>query len=1295
MIRLLCLWKVLAVLVVVLVAVDARAAGVKIATYRGGHGEWIVDLDDIDDWDYVPEYIPFLDQFLFPDNTLEDFFIVYTGTGSNGYLRLYNPLLLPIEVSELHVRATDTLEIDRSTLQVGLPGLVDNAGTILLKDGTLATGLFPQDRLLTIEGGGTIQMQGDAAIGGLLEVVSIKHQSIFGEGTITGLMVDLDATIDANILGKTLDITFTVSGENDGNLYASNGGKLEIGAVVGKLVSFSNDGLMQARQSGVLELRDMSFDNDGIIQAISNGFVQFKNINIDNGGVIDVQHGQATLRGDVVIKGGTIQTGPNGWVVIAEKTNDFMNGMTLRGNFRIDPGAVLDLEPGSYDAQDAVFEIHNQMNLHNATVTGAVFSGPGRAYVRASSTLVRATIDGGHVFLPGSYSSSPHVLALVDRLTMNNGGILTIEDQSVGLGTSDAELRIDGPVTIDGSDGAIRFGAVGHSGHVNIIRAVNDGHLTISQNIRIEAPGGRVGYVDAPVTNYGSIDANGGQIYLRATTLTNRGIIGTNEGGTIHLQNGVTIDNVGGQITAGAGTTLQYNNATIIGGTLNGPGTHRNASRTVHFNGTNHPVTIDEGATYLVPGNTRLTISGELINNGTIFMSDHVLGIDTINAELLANGPATISGTGTILFDYRSHSINNHEFVGYEGSSFTFGPDLLLTDKPGAAGMARFQIPIFNYGTIQTYGGDISFIHKEVTNRGIIRSLNGGKLQFGLANEQQIIDNIDGVLYVDPTSQITLSGTFIGATVRGGTIAGGGEVVITPRGILDGTVQRITIQDATVRLTGNTGLRNNAGEIYGEIHLDNGGIALRSPGGYGHDNVLYLMGDNPRITGVGTIFFEPAFGRDNTIVSNVPFTVEPGITMGSIDGGYGQIRIANITNQGVLQAHGGSVTVQAQTIDNTGTFRAAAGGTLVLADTNTLAPITINSAGGGQFLAEPNSTILVGWQTNISGAGVYANIYGGTFTGGGNIQLATTTNLYSTPENPITIGPATLLMRGSTRTYFNGTFIMEGGRILIHDSLITFGSFDPVIYARGETHLIGNGSIEFGPSSHNYNHYLGAESVTDENGESRPGSWNLGPGITITAPSGAMGTIIGTVNTHGILHSNGQIYIDGGTTTVYDDGMVTGAGTISVRNGATLINHGTTSPGNSPGTLTIAGHYTHTDTSRLVIEIAGTAPGMYDVLKVNGRFTAAGTLEIVLLDGFRPDPDDVFTFLTTTQGFIGGFDNVLINGGIISTLGGSFTLTQVGNTLTLSNFVAEPLPEPAAIIVMLAGGTLLLQRRER
>ena len=93
-------------------------------------------------------------------------------------------------------------------------------------------------------------------------------------------------------------------------------------------------------------------------------------------------------------------------------------------------------------------------------------------------------------------------------------------------------------------------------------------------------------------------------------------------------------------------------------------------------------------------------------------------------------------------------------------------------------------------------------------------------------------------------------------------------------------------------------------------------------------------------------------------------------------------------------------------------------------------------------------------------------------------------------------------------------------------------------------------------------------------------------------------------------------------------GALLGDGLVEVDDGVT--NGGKVKPGASPGTLTIIGPYTQTDTGELEIEFSGTGSGQYDVLAVQGDAMIDGTVALQFINGFAPQQGQQFEFLTTS-----------------------------------------------------------------
>jgi VCBS repeat-containing protein len=104
-------------------------------------------------------------------------------------------------------------------------------------------------------------------------------------------------------------------------------------------------------------------------------------------------------------------------------------------------------------------------------------------------------------------------------------------------------------------------------------------------------------------------------------------------------------------------------------------------------------------------------------------------------------------------------------------------------------------------------------------------------------------------------------------------------------------------------------------------------------------------------------------------------------------------------------------------------------------------------------------------------------------------------------------------------------------------------------------------------------------------------------------------------------------------------GDVKGHGTIDVT-ASLFLNDGAVSPGSSPGILTVSGNYTQTGAGVLNIELAGPVAGtQYDQLIVSGTATLAGNLNLILLNGFVPGPNDGIQILSAGS-IVGDFGSI-------------------------------------------------------
>ena len=340
---------------------------------------------------------------------------------------------------------------------------------------------------------------------------------------------------------------------------------------------------------------------------------------------------------------------------------------------------------------------------------------------------------------------------------------------------------------------------------------------------------------------------------------------------------------------------------------------------------------------------------------------------------------------------------------------------------------------------------------------------------------------------------------------------------------------------------------------------------------------------------------------------------------------------------------------------------------------------------------------------NVLGVGVFEGATGTVRVGGLGAELTADTLLICGPDSVNSTGTLEVTQGGDVTGF--ETLVGRGGRIRVDAALsgpedTTFGSQNLVVESGGKLDLVNRA---FGIASQNATvggGGGGASAASVDNSRFR-----VGDNLTIAAA----GTVTALNNGH--LSVGDLLLVDaGGFLRVEEDGMVNigegnpvvGAirvgpnGTLS-GSGGVLTPHlvdagGVIAPGNSPGTLTVDGDYTQQSAGLLHIELAGTAPGLFDVLVVTGDAALGGSLRLEFIDRFAPRAGDRFEFLDVGGTLAGDFSRVEVRN---LAPGFQFDLTRDAGGIALvarSDGVFVPEPASAAILALPA---LLLARRRR
>ena len=368
-------------------------------------------------------------------------------------------------------------------------------------------------------------------------------------------------------------------------------------------------------------------------------------------------------------------------------------------------------------------------------------------------------------------------------------------------------------------------------------------------------------------------------------------------------------------------------------------------------------------------------------------------------------------------------------------------------------------------------------------------------------------------------------------------------------------------------------------------------------------------------------------------------------------------------------------------------------GRIVLTDGNGLGSTSGGTtvASGAQLrLNATNSGLTVGSEAlTLSGDGLTGSAGGalrnaaGTNTWQGKVTLAADATIGAAASTSLTLDVA------------SGNGIEASNRNLTLDGAGTMRINDAISLGTGGLTKTGSGRAILAAS----NSYSGATTI--------------GLGTLEIASGGSISSSTTAVNNGGILDvagSAGNVQLNGG-------GILKGSGTVSA---LTIASGGTLAPGNSPGTLT-ASSSTWNGGGTYAWEInnfLGSAGTNYDFLNVTGALTINASsgnkfiIDVISLLAASNTAGNASNFdawsnysfaIATAAGGISGFNassfdiltnkfsnNMLPSGATIS---GSWSVSQVGNSIKLN--YAAAIPEPSSLSLMMLGLATVLAKRRR
>ncbi|MBC7283895.1 autotransporter domain-containing protein [Hoeflea sp.] len=1168
---------------------------------------------------------------------------------------------------------TAELEVDQDGDSV-FDGLIAGAGSLV----KLGSGILSLTGANTYSGGttlgeGTLRLEDDDAIG-------------TGALTVTGGTLDYDDGIDlSNDIDlraqATLNVT-TGSATQSGNIGETGGsfGIVKSGAGIlsltgantytgtttvsgGTLRAGSADALVSGAyilNGGTLDLNDFDLSASGLSGA---------------SGTVDL--GSAELEVDQDSDGvfGGIISGAGSLLKLGSGMLTLTGGSTYTGLTTIREG-TLALDGGSVESSDDVIIGDLAHTVGEVTVTGA-----GASLDTDSSVLVGELGEG--------------------TLNVENGGVVTADVVIAGhLSGSDGTIRVTGTDSQVNSTSLLRIGDEG------VGRLVVSGGGAVTNTSAGYIGAGTNGEGTATVTGTGSKFDNSGILYVGGEyngavgvlTIADEGAVNVGAGsGTVrvgHHSGATGTLNVGaasGDDAVAAGTlnaaSVQFGAGTgqivfnhlddghVFSGDISGAGEVLHLSGTTIMNGENTYTggTIVSGGTLRAGGADAFTSGAYEVNGGTLDLND----LDFSISSLSGAGGTVDLGSGEL-------EVRQEDSDGIFGGIIAGAGSLV---KLGSSILTLSGASTFSGGT--TLGeGTLRLEHDDAIGTGTL-AVTGGIVDYDdgvdIANE---IDLQANAMLNVTTGSATQSGNIGETDGSFGIVKTGiGELVLTGSNSFTGGIAvnagRLTgdteslVGDISIGLAVLEFNQTSAGEFTGAITgtgtvLKTGeGEAVFSGSGIAAD-YFYVRGTGAVIDG-GIVDIANRLDVSNSIESgedtDSSLTIRGGATVASGEGRIGDIDdfSAAITVSGA-----GTAWTVGDFMDPTQFLVAGRGEASLLvedgAEVTIIGSANIFSRNGG-----PAASITITGTDSLFE--VTETLRVGT-DGTGHLTIADGGSVFSS---------AAEIGRQSERTGIV-SIAGTGSRWLIDDTELLLGGDSDSVPGTGHITLSEGGLLELGSSAGTLFAAVGDASIARINIGAAEGDDAVAAGTLDVATiafdddgggdgrltfnhteddfefaaaltgQGSVSHLAGNTTLTGLSSgftgitsvSGGRLDIDGvlGGSVTVANGRLGGSGTVG---GTSFLGGGILSPGNSIGTLTVAGDLDFGDGSFYEVEVndGGFVAGVNaDFVHVTGAATIASGAVVEVApangtdDGITYAPSTTYRILTADGGISGVFDGV-------------------------------------------------------
>jgi autotransporter-associated beta strand protein len=876
--------------------------------------------------------------------------------------------------------------------------------------------------------------------------------------------------------------------------------------------------------------------------------------------------------------------------------NTFSGGLDIRGGV-LDVASVNNLGTGTVTSSTAgaVLAVGNTTNeVLSNNLTGnlaLVMGGTGILDLTGTNSYALGTLINNGAVRVDSFARLG-----TGQVIANSGGALILNYNGAGQLLQTAPFMTGGGSFIKEGTGDVVMSQTSTYTGGTIIRAgrigLNNGNALGTGNIEVNG-GAELGIGNITLANSVTGAGNIVKTANNGATLTgnNSGFTGLLDvqDGWIEASDGSALGS--GTVSIASGSYVTVNSAgvdTVIAASLTGAGDLELAS------------------------SNRFTLTGSNSNlSGVVFVNSGTLQIE---GSQNIGSTARIDLTGaTSVLDLSTNALTTL-------SNDVTGLGRIV--KTGSGTVSLIGANTYSGGTDIQQGAirvtDISFL-----GTGAITVQAGAALDLSIAGQQTLNQSVTGagILRKSDVGELTL----LSNSLTGGVDIVGGRVIVNTAAALGGgpvttaadtqlvfdngttEVSNTVISGAGALTKNGNGLlvMNNANSFTGGTVINSGRVGLNNGLGLGTGDVVVLQN---AILGIGGVNFANNVSGAGQIIKTANNVA---------------VMTGTNTHSGGTDIQQGGIIVNSPAALGTGAVSLSGANTTLTVNYSGTTNVALNNQinGVGTLIKDGSGTVVMNASGNSYSGGtlISAGRLGlnfGDSLGTGIVQINSGAELALgdiTFSNNVQ-GAGQIIKTSAGATTLSGTNTHSGGISILGGSLNVTGSG-----------ALGSGTVNIAAGA--ALNYTNTNAVTFANGLSGSGSFNkLGTGQLSFANNFALGSlnlqagrtrmnVVGTTNV-----------IVGANATLDGTGRIIG----------NLTNNGTIAPGNSIGTLTVQGNYTHNANSVLEIEFDGA--GNIDLLDVTGNATLnGGTLRFVSIGGAEGQGG---TFLRTGGTLSGTFATV-------------------------------------------------------